>query len=73
MATQTPNNLGANIAAARRLKPMTQLALAHALGWNGDDAGAQISKFESGAVVPKLDTLLNIAKVLGVEVGSLLK
>ncbi len=64
--------IGTNIRNAREAKEMTQLALAHAIGWKGPDAGAQISRFESGTVQPMIGTLQTIAKALGVGVDVLL-
>lgn len=69
---QIPSNIGANIRTAREAKSMTQLALAHAIGWTGEDAGAQISRFESGKKEPTLRTLHRIAGVLGVSLDRLL-
>lgn len=70
---ETPTHIGANIRTARTNKPMTQLALAHAIGWTGKDAGAQISRFESGENEPRLSTLQRISVELGVTLESLLK
>lgn len=64
--------LGDNIKSARTAKALTQLALAHAIGYTGDDAGAYISRVESGQQAPRLDTLQRIADALGVAVCSLL-
>lgn len=66
------NSLGANIQTARKRKGITQLALAHAIGYTGDDAGAYISRVESNTQAPRIDTLLRIAEALGVTVCSLL-
>lgn len=52
---------------------MTQLALAHAIGWKGPDAGAQIARYEAGVNEPRLSTLQRLAEALGVTVGALLK
>lgn len=70
-----PNIIGANIRAAREAHkpPMTQLALGHALGWTGPDAGAQISRFESGLKEPRISTLTKIAGALGIHVSHLLR
>lgn len=68
---QTATHLGANIRNAREAKPMTQLALAHAIGWVGPDAGAQISRFENGMKEPRFSTLERIAKALGVPLNTL--
>lgn len=64
--------LGENIKAARTAKNLTQLALAHAIGYTGDDAGAYVSRVESGQQAPRIDTLSRIADALGVPVCSLL-
>lgn len=64
--------IGENILAARSEAGITQLALAHAIGYNGADAGAYISRVESGAQEPRLDTLSRIAEALGVTTCSLL-
>ena len=64
--------LGENIKSARVSHGLTQLALAHAIGYTGDDAGAYISRVESGQQAPRLDTLQRIADALGVAVCSLL-
>lgn len=72
-ATATNAHVGANIRAARENKEMTQLALAHAIGWTGADAGAQICRFESGRKEPRISTLTRIANALGVTLESLLK
>lgn len=73
MPAAPPSNvIGSNIAAARLTTGMTQLALAHALGWRGPDAGAQVSRIESGKVEPKLSTLQRLADALGVTLDSLL-
>lgn len=70
----TPSNqqIGKNIREARADKGITQLALAHAIGYNGDDAGAYISRVEAGQQEPRLDTLARIAEALGVTTCSLL-
>ncbi len=67
-----PNDLGASIRAAREDKGLTQLALAHAIGYQGDDAGACVSRWEEGVYTPTLANLARIADALGVTVGSLL-
>ncbi len=64
--------LGSAIKEARRSKGLTQLALAHAIGYTGDDAGAYVSRVESDSQAPRLDTLQRIAEALGVAVCSLL-
>lgn len=65
-------SLGTNIRTARTAKGLTQLALAHAIGYLGDDAGAYISRVESNGQAPRIDTLQRIADALGVAVCSLL-
>jgi transcriptional regulator with XRE-family HTH domain len=64
--------LGEAIRRARTTKGLTQLALAHALGYEGDDAGAYISRVESGHQSPRIETLSRIADALGVTVCALL-
>jgi transcriptional regulator with XRE-family HTH domain len=64
--------LGQRIRAARTKANLTQLALAHAIGYTGDDAGAYISRVESNTQAPRIDTLLRIAEALGVTMCSLL-
>jgi transcriptional regulator with XRE-family HTH domain len=69
----TPSStLGQNIRNARTKAGMTQLALAHAIGYTGDDAGAYISRVESDTQAPRIDTLLRIAEALQVTMCSLL-
>lgn len=65
-------SLGQNIRTARTKAGMTQLALAHAIGYTGDDAGAYISRVESDTQAPRIDTLLRIAEALQVTMCSLL-
>lgn len=67
------NYIGENIIAARTNKGITQLALAHAIGWTGPDAGAQICRYEAGENEPRLSTLLRIADALGVTIDALTK
>lgn len=64
--------LGSKIRSVRTTKGITQLALAHAIGYQGDDAGAYISRVESDTQAPRIDTLLRIAEALGVTMCSLL-
>jgi transcriptional regulator with XRE-family HTH domain len=70
--TKPSPTLGENIRKARTKANMTQLALAHAIGYTGDDAGAYISRVESNTQAPRIDTLLRIAQALGVTMCSLL-
>jgi len=65
--------VGANVRQAREAAGKTQLALAHEIGWAGDDAGAQISLYESGQKEPRISTLTRIAAALGVSIDVLLK
>ena len=67
-----PGDLGSNIKRARTAANLTQLALAHQIGYQGDDAGAYISRVESNHQAPRIDTLQRIADALGVPVCSLL-
>jgi transcriptional regulator with XRE-family HTH domain len=69
---QAGGTLGGNIRQARTKANLTQLALAHAIGYTGDDAGAYISRVESNTQAPRIDTLLRIAEALGVTMCSLL-
>lgn len=71
--TQLPpkKQLGANIRRAREAAHMTQLVLAHCIGLSGQDAGAYISRVESGQE-PRLKTLQLIAIALKVSLGDLL-
>lgn len=70
--TSAQGGLGAAIKHAREAGGMTQLALAHLIGYRGDDAGAYISRVESNHQAPRIDTLSRIAEALGVPVCSLL-
>jgi transcriptional regulator with XRE-family HTH domain len=71
--TATPSPIGLNIKEARERKDLTQLELAHKIGYQGDDAGAYISRLESGHQEPRLKTLQKIADALGMGVEKLLK
>lgn len=64
--------VGNNIRKAREASGITQLALAHLIGWAGPDAGAQISRFESGQKEPRISTLVKIASALGVKLETLI-
>lgn len=63
--------LGGNIRKAREGRQMTQLALAHALGYQGPDAGAYISRIEASIVSPRLSTLMRIAEKLQTNLEAL--
>lgn len=64
--------VGAAVAKARAKANLTQLQLAHKIGLSGDDAGAAISRLESGVQEPRLQKLILIADALGVSLESLL-
>lgn len=64
-------HLASNIRAAREAANLTQLALAHKLGYAGPDAGAYISRLESGQE-PRIDTLGRLAKALDTTIEALL-
>lgn len=70
--TVTGTTLGQRVKSARQMKGMTQLELAHAIDYQGDDAGAYVSRVENGQSTPRLDTLQRIAAALGVSACSLL-
>ncbi len=65
-------SLGSAIKEARTKAQLTQLQLAHRIGYQGDDAGAYISRVESNNQEPRIDTLCRIAEALGVTVCGLL-
>lgn len=67
-----PSGIGQAIKQARTKANLTQLALAHAIGYQGDDAGACISRWENNEQAPTLENLSRIANALGVAVCSLL-
>lgn len=71
-AVSPPSTLGQHIRAARAAVGLTQLALAHAMGLTGEDAGAYISRLETDSHEPKLETLRRIAEVLGVTLDRLI-
>jgi transcriptional regulator with XRE-family HTH domain len=64
--------IGENVQAAREAKGISQLALAHAMGWKGDDAGAHLCRIENNKAEPRVSTLRLIARALGVPVEQLL-
>ena len=75
MSRTTPDPatlIGERVAAARVLAGLTQLELAHKIGLTGSDAGAAISRLESGTQEPRMKKLIRIAKVLKVSLDSLL-
>lgn len=71
--TSTPAlRVGTKVARARTKAKLTQLQLAHKIGLSGDDAGAAISRLESGTQEPRLEKLIRIAAALRVPLESLL-
>lgn len=73
MATAVLNHIGDNIREAREAAKMTQLALAHKIGYEGEDAGAHICRLEAGMHEPRIKTLRRLAKALSVDVGVLMR
>ncbi len=71
--TRSSTRLGARIRAARLKSKMTQLALAHAIGYKGEDAGAYVSRVETGNQEPRLPVLARLAKALKVNLASLVQ
>jgi transcriptional regulator with XRE-family HTH domain len=71
-ATLNPNTIGDNIREAREALEITQLALAHKIGYRGEDAGAHICRLEAGQHEPRVKTLTRIAKALRTTVPRLL-
>ena len=67
-----PRSIGAKIHKFRKQASLSQAELAHAIGYQGDEAGAYISRVENGHQTPRLDTITRIAEALGVTVCSLL-
>ncbi len=62
-------NIGNNIKQFREIKNLSQDYLANEL----NISQSSYAKIESGAVIPKIDRLQEIAKILEVEVSALLK
>lgn len=73
MALKTPLPIGANIRAIRERRGLTQLELAHAMGYTGDSAFASISRMESDKIIPTIPTLQRLAEVLKVDMGMFLR
>lgn len=69
---QSIGHLGPNIRRLREARDMTQLALAHQIGLQGNDAGAFISRVEAGLQEPRLENLSLIAQALGVGIAELI-
>ena len=70
--TPTQSRLGDAIRKARQRAGLSQLAVAHAIGFTGQDAGAYICRVEGGHIQPRFDTLARICNALGIEMKSLL-
>jgi len=70
---ETLSPVAVNIREARERRALTQLALAHKIGYRGDDAGAYICRLEAGQQEPRLKTLRKIAEALGVKLAVLLE
>lgn len=71
---KNPNNIfiGERIKEARTKKGMTQIELAHAVGFTGDQAGACICRWEAGEQEPRFDNIARVAYALEVSIASLL-
>ena len=65
--------LGHNIKSARIKAKLTQLELAHAIGFKGDDAGAYICRVEAGKQEPRLPIIIKIASKVNVNLESLIQ
>jgi DNA-binding XRE family transcriptional regulator len=65
-------SLAYNLKMARTKANLSQLALAQAIGLNGDNAGAVICRWENGIYAPTLENLQRIAEALGCTVCSLI-
>ncbi len=72
-AISHPNTIGDNIRKAREALGLTQLNVAHKIGYQGDDAGAYICRLEAGSQEPRISTLHRIATALGVSIGQLVR
>ena len=67
------NTIGDNIREAREALNLTQLALAHKIGYRGEDAGAHICRLEAGLHEPRVKTLRRIATALRTTLDKLLQ
>ena len=67
------NQIGHNIREAREAAGLTQLALAHRIGYKGDDAGAHICRLEAGDHEPRVKTLRRLAAALKTTLPRLLR
>lgn len=65
--------IGENIKRTRKRRKLTQLSLAHAIGYKGEDAGAVICRFERGDQEPRIGTLRRIAQALEVPINTLMR
>jgi transcriptional regulator with XRE-family HTH domain len=65
-------SLGENIRRTREAAGISQLALAHKLGRQGENAGAYICRIETDKTEPRTSTLRLIAKALDVTLQDLL-
>ncbi|MBQ3669435.1 MAG: helix-turn-helix transcriptional regulator, partial [Clostridia bacterium] len=61
-------NVGMNIANLRTARRMTQQQLAAAMGVSHQ----AVSKWETGAALPDLETILNLSRLFGVSMEELL-
>lgn len=62
-----PTQITNRIAEMRRARRMTQQQLAHALGASRQ----QLSEWERGVKLPRVDTAIEIARVLGCKVEDI--
>ncbi len=62
---------GARIAFVRQFRGLTQDEVAEKLGMGGENKRRKMTRYESGERVPKDDRLLEIAKILNVNVNSI--
>lgn len=62
---------GARIAFVRQFRGLTQDEVAEKLGMGGENKRRGMTRYESGERVPKDDRLLEIAKILNVNVNSI--
>lgn len=66
-------HIGENIRRARESKGFSQDQLARALGHEGENVGAHISRIEKGHTQPRVDTIQAIADALRVDMRDLLE
>lgn len=72
MPLKTPIPIGQNIRRIREMRGLTQLQLAHKMGWTGQDAGSTISQYENNLKTPWVETLEKMAEALEVQMGQFL-